>query len=159
MGKLSDSGVANLSLFQFSSGELGSAVASIFDGMCEEFTGSGSRKHDIRLSSKKCFCIRIALNWNNHMYEFVRHHGAERVFRTRSETSDYCLETMCFVIFDGTLFNILAIYTLILCTCSLFWNNYVNLLIFSSDGIKCKLTVLLWLILTGDVYPHVKSGS
>ena len=36
----SDSGDANLSLFQSSSGELGSAIASIFDGMCGEFTFS-----------------------------------------------------------------------------------------------------------------------
>ena len=30
-------------------------------------TDSGSRKHDMRLSSKKYFCIRVALNWNNHI--------------------------------------------------------------------------------------------
>ena len=68
--KFSDSGVANLSLFQCPSGELGSAIATIFDGAGNSHsaeTYSGSRKHDIRLSHKKDFCIMIALNWNNHI--------------------------------------------------------------------------------------------
>ena len=38
--KYSDSGVTNLSLFHCSSGELDSAIASIFDGMYGEFTFS-----------------------------------------------------------------------------------------------------------------------
>ena len=48
---------------------------------------SGSRKRDIRLSSKKDLCIRIAVKWNNRIKynAFVRHHGAERDFRTRSK--------------------------------------------------------------------------
>ena len=58
-----------------------------------------------------------------------------------------------------TLFNKLQIYTLILSTYSLFWNNYANLSFFSSDNIKCHLLVLLWPILKGDVFPHVTSGS
>ena len=104
-------------------------------------TDPGSRKHNIRLSNKKYFCIRIALNWNNHI--ICSHHGAENDFRIRSEKlwqlpwDHVCLPSR------GTLFNTLAINTSILSTYSLFWNNYVNLQIFSSDNIKCKLPVLL----------------
>ena len=81
-------------------------------------------------------------------------------FAPGPKRSDYWLETMCVLLSSSrTLVNTLVIYTLILYTYTLLWNNYVNLPSFSSDNLKCKLPALLWPILTGDVYPHVTSGS
>ena len=81
-------------------------------------------------------------------------------FAPGAKRPDYWLETMCVLLSSSrTLFNTPVIYTLILFTYTLFWNNYVNLPSFSSDNLKCKLPTLLWPILTGDVYPHVTSGS
>ena len=115
-------------------------------------TDSGSRKRNTRLSNKKYLCIRIALNWNNRIKynAFVRCHGAERDFGTQSEKLWQLPWDHVFCYFWGGLFNTLTLHTFILSTYSVFWNSSVNLPIFSSDNIKCKLPVLLWPILTSN---------
>ena len=138
--KFSDSGVANLSLFLCSSRELGSVNVSIFDRRCGEFTFSWNWFW-ITKARYKVVQQEIFLNWSNH--------DAENDFRTRSEKFWLWLcDHVCFVIFEG-LYSRHYQY-IILSTYPLFWNNYVNLPIFSSDNMKSNLSVLLWSILTGD---------
>ena len=68
VGTLSDSGVANLSLFLVFHAVVNSArqLHRLLMGCAGNShlaeADSGSRKHDMRLSRNKYFCIRIALN-------------------------------------------------------------------------------------------------
>ena len=102
-------------------------------------TDSGLRMRNIRLSSKKYLCFRIALNWSNHIKynAFVGRHGAQRDFGTRSEKLWQLSWDHVFCYFRVGLFNTLTLHTFILFTYSVFWNSYVNLPIFSSDNINC----------------------
>ena len=101
-------------------------------------TDSGSQKHDIRLSNKKYFWTEAIM-------------VQRTTFAPGAKSSDYGFETMCVLLSSRDCIQDTSNILLILSTYPLFWDNCVNLPIFSSDNMKSKLSVLLWSILTGDV--------